>query len=130
MIISLGDKFINMDSVTHIEDGTTHLPIVTIYFIGKKGGLHLSGDYAEKVLTYLERTAEKPMRRKRLSNEKVIERNLENLDRIAKSQITVLELGEMVGEQDVSQMSFKEIQERGLTLGEYQDALSKSKFGR
>ena len=117
MIISLGDKFINMDSVTHIEDGTTHLPIVTIYFIGKKGGLHLSGDYAEKVLTYLERTAEKPMRRKRLSNENVIERKLENLDRIAK-------------EQDVSQMSFKEIQERGLTLGEYQDALSKSKFGR
>ena len=114
MIISLGDKFINMDSVTHIEDGTTHLPIVTIYFIGKKGGLHLSGDYAEKVLTYLERTAEKPMRRKRLSNEKVIEREFE---RFAK-------------EQDVSQMSFKEIQERGLTLGEYQDALSRSELGR
>ena len=114
MIISLGDKFINMDSVTHIEDGTTHLPIVTIYFIGKKGGLHLSGDYAEKVLTYLERTAEKPMRRKRLTGESVLN----------------IVTGEPLGEQDVSQMSFKEIQERGLTLGEYKDALSKSEFGR
>jgi len=94
MIISLGDKFINMANVLYIEDESSHLPMVRIYFIGKKEGLHLSGDYAEKVLTYLERTAEKPFRRKTLRDEMIVS----------------------------SQLSFKELQTKDITLGDYIEA--------
>jgi len=94
MIISLGDKFINMANVLYIEDESSHLPMVRIYFIGKKEGLHLSGDYAEKVLTYLERTAEKPFRRNKLRDELIVS----------------------------AQLSFKELQTEVITLGDYIEA--------
>ena len=101
MIISLGDKFINMDNVLYIEDETSHLPMVSIYFISKKEGLHLSGDYAEKVLTYLERTAEKPMRKKKLQ----------------------LEFEDEVYSEDKEE-TFREFQQRHGTLGEWRERLT------
>ena len=106
MIISLGDKFINMDNVLYVEDFTSHTGEIIIFFIDKEKGLHLSGDYAEKVLTYLERTAEKPMRRKKLRHEmeeEVYEKEEEETE-------------------DLSKMSFKELQKRNVTMGEYQNA--------
>ena len=107
-IITIGNKFINLDNILWVEtktDAFSEHELVNIWFDFKLP-LVLRGKEAITLLNALENIAQPVKRRKK------------------KSRITDSEL------EDVSQMSFKEIQERGLTLGEYQDALSKSEFGR
>jgi hypothetical protein len=107
-LISIGNKFINLDNVLWIETKTDEISeheIVHVRFDSKLP-LVLRGKEAITLLNALENIAQ-PIRPKK-----------------KKYRITDKVLG------SVTQMSFKEIQERGLTLGEYQDALSKSEFGR
>jgi len=107
MIVELGNKFINLDKIWHAKTVTNEgVEEVCVWFDNSLPVIFRHND-AKKLLKILSKDEVRPIRHKR-----------------KKSRITDSEL------EDVSQMSFKEIQERGLTLGEYQDALSKSEFGR